>query len=142
VIDEFSALAAEHVVRLFGRARSAGLSLVLSTQELSDLRLHGREALLEQVMGNLTVVLSHRQVVPGSAKLTASLAGTRGTWRTSRNGAGRVSRTRVREGALSPDVVMGLGLGWVAAIVLSDDRDARLAHVLSVDQGRSLDQGR
>jgi hypothetical protein len=136
VIDEFSSLAAEHVVRLFGRARSAGLSLVLSTQELSDLRLHGREALLEQVMGNLTVVLSHRQVVPGSAELIASLAGTRGAWRTSRNGAGRVSRTRVREGALSPDLLMGLGLGWVAAIVLSDDRDARLAHVLSLDQRR------
>jgi type IV secretory pathway TraG/TraD family ATPase VirD4 len=136
VIDEFSALAAEHVVRLFGRARSAGLSLVLSTQELSDLRLHGREALLEQVMGNLTVVLSHRQVVPSSAELIASLAGTRGAWRTSRNGAGRVSRTRVREGALSPETVMGLGLGCIAAIVLSDGREVRLAHVLSLDEGR------
>jgi Type IV secretion-system coupling protein DNA-binding domain len=136
VIDEFSALAAEHVVRLFGRARSAGLSLVLSTQELSDLRLHGREALLEQVMGNLTVVLSHRQVVPGSAELIASLAGSKGAWKTSRNGAGRVSRTRVRERALSPDAVTDLGLGWVAAIVLSDDREARLAHVLSLDEGR------
>ncbi len=29
VIDEFSALAAEHVVALFGRARSAGISLLL-----------------------------------------------------------------------------------------------------------------
>jgi Type IV secretion-system coupling protein DNA-binding domain len=136
VIDEFSALAAEHVVRLFGRARSAGISLVLSTQELSDLRLHGREALLEQVMGNLTVVLSHRQVVPGSAELIASLAGKRGAWRTSRNGAGHVSRTRVREEALSPETVMGLGLGCVAAIVLSDGREARLAHVLSLDDAR------
>jgi type IV secretory pathway TraG/TraD family ATPase VirD4 len=136
VIDEFSALAAEHVVRLFGRARSAGLSLVLSTQELSDLRLHGREALLEQVMGNLTVVLSHRQVVPGSAELIASLAGKRGAWRTSRNGAGHVSRTRVREEALSAETVMALGLGCVAAIVLSDGREARLAHVLSLDDAR------
>ena len=38
LIDEFSAVAAEQVVRLFGRARSAGVSLVLGTQELSDLR--------------------------------------------------------------------------------------------------------
>jgi type IV secretory pathway TraG/TraD family ATPase VirD4 len=136
VIDEFSALAAEHVVRLFGRARSAGLNLVLSTQDLSDLRLRGREALLEQVMGNLTVVLSHRQVVPSSAELIASLAGSKGAWRTTRNGAGRVSRTRVREGALSPDTVMGLGLGCVAAIVLSDGRDTRLAHVLSLGDTR------
>ncbi len=42
-IDEFSAIAAEQVVRLFGRARSAGFSLLLGTQELSDLRLPGRE---------------------------------------------------------------------------------------------------
>ncbi len=41
VIDEFSAVAAEQVVRLFGRARSAGISLVLGTQELSDLRRQG-----------------------------------------------------------------------------------------------------
>jgi type IV secretory pathway TraG/TraD family ATPase VirD4 len=136
VIDEFSALAAEQVVRLFGRARSAGFSLVLSTQELSDLRLRGREALLDQVMGNLTVVLSHRQVVPSSAELIASLAGRKGVWRTSRNSAGGVSRTRVREGALSPDTVTGLALGCVVAIVLSDGRDARMARVLSLSEAR------
>src|ERR1700694_4102684 len=74
VIDEFSAVAAEQVVRLFGRARSAGLSLLLGTQELSDLRLPGRERLLEQVMGNLSVLIAHRQVVPHSAELIARLA--------------------------------------------------------------------
>jgi type IV secretory pathway TraG/TraD family ATPase VirD4 len=133
VIDEFSTIAAEHVVRLFGRARSAGFSLVLSTQELSDLRLRGREGLLEQIMGNLSVLLSHRQVVPSSAELIASLAGTRGTWRTSRLGDGRVSRTRVREGALSAEAIMSLQPGCIAAIVLSDSRDTRLARVLALD---------
>jgi len=136
VIDEFSTLAAEHIVRLFGRARSAGLSIVLSTQELSDLRLRGREALLDQVMGNLTAVLSHRQVVPASAELIARLAGTRGVWRTSRLGDGRVTRTRVRGGALSADSVMGLPTGCVAAIVMSRDRGARIARVLSPGQTR------
>ena len=72
VIDEFSALAAEQVVRLFGRARSAGFSLLLGTQELSDLRPPGARALLEQVLGNLSVLIAHRQVVPGSAELIAS----------------------------------------------------------------------
>ena len=38
VIDEFAALAAEQVSRLFARARSAGLSLLLGTQSLADLR--------------------------------------------------------------------------------------------------------
>jgi hypothetical protein len=136
VIDEFSTIAAEQVVRLFGRARSAGFSLVLSTQELSDLRLRGREGLLEQVMGNLTVVLSHRQVVPRSAELIASLAGTRGAWKTSRLGDGRVSRARIRDRALAADAVMSLQPGCVAAIVLSDEREVRLARVLSVDDRR------
>ena len=34
LIDEFSAVAAEQVVRLFARARSAGVSMLLGTQEL------------------------------------------------------------------------------------------------------------
>ncbi len=136
VIDEFSALAAESVVGLFARARSAGLSLVLSTQELSDLRLSGREALLERVLGNLTVVLSHRQVVPSSAELIAGLAGSVGAWRTSRHGDGRVSRTRVSEHALGAETLMTLAVGWVAAIVLSDSRDARLARVLPLERAK------
>ncbi len=135
-IDEFSTIAAEQVVRLFGRARSAGLALVLSTQELSDLRLRGREGLLEQVMGNLSVVLAHRQVVPSSAELISTLAGTRGTWRTSRLGDGRVSRTRVREGTLSPEAVMSLAPGCAAAIVLSDNRPVRMARVFTLDRRR------
>jgi len=89
VIDEFSAVAAEQVVRLFGRARSAGFSLVLSTQELADLRPPGRERLHEQVMGNLSVLLAHRQVVPDSARLISSLAGTKGAWKSSRHSDGR-----------------------------------------------------
>jgi hypothetical protein len=48
VIDEFSAVAAEQVVRLFARARSTGMSVMLGTQELADLRLPGREGLLDR----------------------------------------------------------------------------------------------
>ena len=117
LLDEFSAIAAEHVVRLFARARSAGVSLVLSTQELSDLRLSGREQLLEQVLGNITVLLAHRQVVPDSAKLIASLAGSRGAWRTTRLGDGRITRTRTRIELLAAEDVMGLATGQAAAIV-------------------------
>jgi hypothetical protein len=136
VIDEFSALAAEHVVRLFGRARSAGFSLVLSTQELADLRLPGREALLEQVMGNLTVLIAHRQIVPDSAELIARLAGSTGTWRTSRHSDGRVTRTRARQSALGAHEVMGLATGWAAAVVLGERGGARIARVLSVRDQR------
>jgi type IV secretory pathway TraG/TraD family ATPase VirD4 len=129
VIDEFSALAAEHVVRLFGRARSAGVSLILSTQELSDLRLSGRDALLEQVLGNLSVLLAHRQVVAASAELIGGLAGPRGTWRTSHSSDGRITRTRTRESLLRAEHVTALGTGLVAAIVLSGGVSARIAWV-------------
>jgi Type IV secretion-system coupling protein DNA-binding domain/TraM recognition site of TraD and TraG len=129
VIDEFSALAAEHVVRLFGRARSAGVSLILSTQELSDLRLSGRDALLEQVLGNLSVLLAHRQVVAASAELIGGLAGPRGTWRTSHSSDGRITRTRTRESVLRAEHVTALGTGLVAAIVLSGGVRARIAWV-------------
>ena len=120
VIDEFSAVAATQVVRLFGRARSAGFSLLLATQELSDLRLPGREKLLEQVMGNLSVLIAHRQVVPESAQLIASLAGRKGAWRTSHHSDGRLTRTRIREDVLDPGEIARLGTGWAAVIVLAD----------------------
>jgi type IV secretory pathway TraG/TraD family ATPase VirD4 len=136
VIDEFSAVAADQVVRLFGRARSAGFSLVLSTQELADLRLPGREKLLEQVVGNLSVLLAHRQVVPGSAELIASLAGTKGAWRTSRHGDGRLTRTRTREGVLVANDVMTLAPGWAAAIVLTQGGSARITRVFALEGPR------
>ncbi len=131
VIDEFSAIAAEQVVRLFGRARSAGFSLLLGTQELSDLRPPGRERLLEQVLGNLSVLIAHRQVVPDSAELIASVAGTRGAWRVSRHSEGRTTRVRTRAQVLDPDRVMSLARGWAAVLVLGDGASARVARMFS-----------
>jgi hypothetical protein len=131
VIDEFSAIAAEQVVRLFGRARSAGFSLLLGTQELSDLRLPGRERLLEQVLGNLSLLVAHRQVVPDSAELIASLAGSRGAWRTSRHSDGRTTRTRTREGVLDPNDIVSLGVGRAAVIVLTGGAGVRFARIFS-----------
>jgi type IV secretory pathway TraG/TraD family ATPase VirD4 len=136
VIEELSAIAPEHVSRLFARARGAGMSLLLGTQELSDLRLPGREALLDQVMGNLSVLIAHRQVVPDSAELIASLAGTRGAWRTSRTGDGRSTRTRTREAVLDAGEVTGLARGWAAVIALSDHRGVRIARIFSVKHRR------
>jgi type IV secretory pathway TraG/TraD family ATPase VirD4 len=135
VIDEFSAVAAEQVVRLFGRARSAGFSLILSTQELADLRPPGRERLLEQVMGNLSVLLAHRQVVPDSARLISSLAGTKGAWKSSRHSDGRFTRTRTAAGVLPAEEIARLPQGWAAVIVLADGGSARIARVLSARTG-------
>ncbi len=129
VIDEFSALAAEQVVALFGRARSAGFSLLLGTQELSDLRLPGRERLLEQVMGNLSLLIAHRQVVPASAELVARLGGVRGAWRVSWASDGRATRTRTQEPTLSAETMMGLAPGWGAVIGLGHSGPARLVRI-------------
>jgi hypothetical protein len=130
-IDEFSALGVERVVGLFGRARSAGFSLVLGTQELADLRVPGRERMLEQVVGNLSAVIAHRQVLPDSAALVTSLAGTRGAWRTSRRSDGAMTRTRSTEPVLEPAEVTGLAPGWAAVIVLAAPVRARVTRIFS-----------
>jgi hypothetical protein len=133
VIDEFSALAAEQVSRLFGRARGAGMSLVLGTQELADLRVAG-PALQEQVMGNLTAVIAHRQVVPDSATLIADVAGTRGAWQTTMHSDGKGTRSRGREYTVHPDEIKGLPCGHALVIVPMGKRPVRITKIFSLDQ--------
>jgi hypothetical protein len=120
-IDEFSAIAPESVARLFGRARAAGFSLLLATQELADLRAAAPE-LLEQVLGNVETVVAHRQSVPDSAELIARIAGTRPAWDSAEQlehavPTGRVTRSRSREFAIHPDVIRTLATGTAAVAV-------------------------
>ncbi len=120
LIDEFSAIAAAEVARLFGRARSAGVSLVLATQELADLRAAGTSgALCEQVLGNVHALLAHRQNVPESAELIARVAGTRPVWVTTQNTGGGVlggpdgrgSRHREHDYRVHPSRIAQLATG-------------------------------
>jgi hypothetical protein len=136
VIDEFSAVAAEHVVALFGRARSAGFSLLLGTQELSDLRLPGRERLLEQVLGNLSALIAHRQVVPRSAELIAGMGGVGGAWRVSFSSDGRTTRTRCSEPLLAPTELLRLEPGRCVVIPLGSGAAARLTRIAPAEGGR------
>jgi type IV secretory pathway TraG/TraD family ATPase VirD4 len=131
VIDEFSSLGAEHVVRLFGRARSAGMSVLLGTQELADLRVAGSEHVLEQVLGNLSVLIAHRQVVPDSAALVARMSGTQGAWKTTAQGNGRVTRTRIVQPLISAEQLGCLRTGSAAVLVLRDGAEARIVRVQS-----------
>ena len=135
-IDEFSAIVPERVVGLFARASGAGVSLVLGTQELADLRVPGREMLLEQIMGNLSVLIAHRQVVPASAELISSMTATRGVWRTSRHGDGKLTRTRGLENALRAEQIMGLSQGWAAVIGLSDGGSVSIVRIFSLKRYR------
>ncbi len=136
VIDEFSAVAAEQVVALFGRARSAGFSLLLGTQELSDLRLPGHERLLEQVLGNLSALIAHRQVVPRSAELIAGMGGVGGAWRVSFSSDGRTTRTRSSERVLQPDELLRLEPGRCFVIGLGSGQGARAVRITPAGAGR------
>jgi hypothetical protein len=139
VIDEFSALGAPQVARLFARTRAAGWSLLLGTQELADLRLGGKDTVLDQVLGNLGALIAHRQVVPASAELVAGVAGTRGTWVTQQHtraglfGVGptaTATRTRGREYLIHPDQIKALPAGSAAVIVPAGPAEARIARML------------
>ncbi len=124
LIDEFAAVAAEHTGRLFGRARSAGIGLILGTQELADLKVTG-EALHDQVLGNIEALIAHRQNVPASAELIADIAGTRAAWITTQQtnrgmlGPGpaeRGSKTRGYEYEIHPGEIKRLRTGFAAVI--------------------------
>ncbi len=136
VIDEFSAIVPERVVGLFARAGGAGVSLVLGTQELADMRVPGRETVHDQVMGSLSTLIAHRQVVPDSAELIASMTETRGVWRTSRHGDGKLTRTRGLEHALRAEQIMSLPRGWAAVVGLSDGGSVSITRMFSPKRHR------
>ncbi|HEX4034277.1 MAG TPA: type IV secretion system DNA-binding domain-containing protein [Solirubrobacteraceae bacterium] len=133
-IDEFSAIAPDGVARLFGRARAAGFSLLLATQEVADLRSAAPE-LADQVLGNVATVIAHRQSVPDSAELVARIAGTRPAWDRSEQlhhgmPNGRATRSHSREFSIHPDLIRTLERGCAAVSVGSEGRCAlvRIAH--------------
>lgn len=131
VIDEFASIAAEQIAHLFGRARSAGINLLLGTQELSDLRVEGRRELLEQVLGNLSCLVAHRQVVPESAELIARLGSSRGVWRASHSDTGHWTRSRTSKSRLSAEEIRCLQPGWAAALDLAGGGAPRIMQVFS-----------
>jgi len=139
MIDEFSAIAADQVAGLFARSRAAGISLLLGTQELSDLRRPGSDALRDQVLGNVETLIAHRQVVPASAQLVCDVAGGRGAWAGSERthpgwpsllGATGGSRSRVREPLILPDPVRTLPTGVAAVVVPGARRAPKVARIL------------
>jgi conjugal transfer pilus assembly protein TraD len=131
-IDEFSGVGAAAVARLFGRARAAGISMLLATQELADLRAADDE-LLDQVLGNVQTIVAHRQSVPDSAELIARIVGTRIVWSRSEQlshglATGRATRTEAREYVIHPDVIKALAPG-TAAVAVAGSGDCTLTRI-------------
>jgi hypothetical protein len=117
VIDEFPAIAAPLAVNLLERGRSANYSVALGVQDVAGIEQGENTGLTERIVGNLTALLVHRQVVPSSRELIATIVGTVGTWartRQVRAGLGTTglgSLTREREFALHPDELSSLRPG-------------------------------
>jgi type IV secretory pathway TraG/TraD family ATPase VirD4 len=121
LIDEFGSLATAQVARLLARCRGAGISLVLGTQSLADLRAvgPGEDTLTEQVISNVSYTIAHRIADPDSAERLARMAGTGPAWtRTEQVGggffaapAGGATRTRQRDFVVGPDAFKRLPPG-------------------------------
>ncbi len=133
LVDEFAAIGASHIARLFGRARGAGMSLVLATQEFADLEAAG-QALCKQVVGNLDALIAHRQNVPDSAELVANIAGSTAGWVTTQGtehgllgqrASGRGTRRRDYEREIHPALIQRLGLGEAVVVRLGEQARRR-----------------
>lgn len=141
VIDEFAALAAEQVSRLFARARSAGLSIVLGAQSLADLRGANpddpSDTLTEQVLSNVEFTIAHRIGDPDSAERLARLGGTTPAWSTTQRvgGGGWIgapsegTRTREREFVILPDEFKRLPIGEAVLIAPTAKRPAQIVRI-------------
>lgn len=142
IIDEFAALAAEHVHRLFGRARSAGLSVLLGTQSLADLRSarpdDPGDSLTEQVLTNVVYLIAHREADPDSAERLARVVGTEPSWTTTTKVGGKRegwwsraegSRTPDRQFVVPPDHFKRLSPGCAVVIQPTAKRPGELVRV-------------
>jgi conjugal transfer pilus assembly protein TraD len=145
MIDEFSAIAAGQVSRLFGRARSAGISLILGTQELADLNATGEEGLREKVLANVETVIAHRQNVPESAELIAAMAGTKAVWVSTEQTedgllasgpSGKGSRRRGYEFQIHPSRIKRLGTGQAVVITPGAEQAPAVVLVHHPGEGR------
>jgi hypothetical protein len=98
-IDEFGALEAPALERLYARGRAAGFSVAVGTQTLADLRAAGT-AVRERIGATISAVLCHRLGGQDDAQWISQLIGTVPTWestiRTDRWGLPTDEGTRTR----------------------------------------------
>jgi conjugal transfer pilus assembly protein TraD len=153
-IDEFSGLGGDHVMALIARGRSAGISVLLSTQELADLDRVSRD-FRQQVIGSTAVKIAHRQDVTESAWEVARLSGTERVWERTWSepegrfgggaGAGqrRVNSRLVDRHRVDPATVQSLETGEAVVITKLPSSETRLARIRPLGLGRPrADRGR
>ena len=124
-IDEFGALEASALDRLFTRARAAGFSVAVGTQTTADLSAAG-EAVRDRIGATASALICHRLGGQEDAEWAAQLIGTVPTWETTvRTGPfGRPTeegtRTRGHRFEVHPSELQRLGRG--EAVVARFDR--------------------
>ena len=135
-IDEFGAIEAEQVERLFTRGRAAGISAVVATHAMSDLAVAG-DGFEGRVKATVGTVLGLR-MGPDDADAVARLAGQVGEWQSTTRTAGLLgvpagtgTRTRGYRLRVHPSVLQHLGWGECAVIRL-DRRDGDRAMIVRV----------
>jgi hypothetical protein len=104
-VDEFGALEASALERLFARGRAAGFSVALGTQTLADLSAAG-PAVRERVGATVSAVICHRIGEQADAEWIAQLIGTVPAWETTirTDGPSRHTREGTRTRGHSFDV--------------------------------------
>jgi hypothetical protein len=136
-IDEFSALGADQVLALFARGREAGVSVLLATQELTDLDRAAR-GLRDQVIGNTALKIVHRQDVPASAHAVAQMVGSERVWQETHQfgatgGRGAIgprgTRREVERFRIHPDAIASLPTGAAVLITKVPRAQVRVVQV-------------
>ena len=138
-IDEFSALGADHLGGMVARARESRVAVLLVTQEFADLN-RAAPGLRDQVIGNTTVKIVHRQDVPDSAWLVARMAGTRRVWETTYQvsrgwlgggfgATGRGTRREAERFVIEPSRIASLRAGEAVVIAKAPTTSVRIAWV-------------
>ncbi len=136
-VDEFGALEAPAMERLFARARAAGFSVALGTQTLADLSAAG-PAVRERIGATISAIVCHRIGEQADAEWIAQLIGTVPTWQTTIRTEGYArhtaegTRTRGYRFEVNPSELQRLDAGeaYVARLDRSDGTRARRVRVV------------
>jgi hypothetical protein len=129
-IDEFGALEAPALDRLYARGRAAGFSVAVGTQTLADLRAAG-PAVRERIGATVSAVVCHRIGEQADAEWVAQLIGAVPAWQSTirTDGLGRATsegtRTRGYRFEVNPSELQRLGPGEVYVARLDETGTAR-----------------
>jgi hypothetical protein len=145
-VDEFGALQAPALDRLYARGRAAGFSVAVGTQTLADLRAAG-VAVRERIGATVESIVCHRIGEQADAEWVAELIGAVPTWqstvRTDRLGIpiDQGTRTRGYRFEVNPSQLQRLGAGeaYVARLdAATTRRGSRVSVVPAWERLREL----